>query len=281
MNWLALGLIGSLVVTAQQPPASTLGDNAALRYWSAFAQMQDSTITPEQARELQAVLDGSARYSESKYRDLVDRNRLAVETLQRGAAIPQCDWGLEYERGSATPIDYVRKALALGRLNVLYALHQLDTGDRHGAIRTLARGMRFSHDVAVGGPLIAALAAKKLYLAHLRAINLAEQMKALTPDEKALLSGELSKHEPDGVDWQSTVRHEFEVLSRSGSPVPAAVTELYRRTLEDARQLPNLQQAIARTPQPIAALIPNPQNILAQKRELDERLQTFRLMLRE
>lgn len=34
---------------AQQRPG--LGDNAALRYWAAFAQMQDSTITNEQAKE--------------------------------------------------------------------------------------------------------------------------------------------------------------------------------------------------------------------------------------
>lgn len=30
-----------------------LGDNAALRYWSAFAQMQDAALTDQQVKELE------------------------------------------------------------------------------------------------------------------------------------------------------------------------------------------------------------------------------------
>ena len=49
----------------------SLADNAALRYWSAFSAMQDSAITDEQARELNAILDGTAPYDDSKYKDLL------------------------------------------------------------------------------------------------------------------------------------------------------------------------------------------------------------------
>ena len=77
-------------------------------------------------------------------------------------------------------------------------------------------------------------AAKTLLVSHLRAVDFAAHMKALSPDEKALLSEGLGKIGPEGVDWQSTVRREFEVLARSGSPVPAAVEELFRRALQDA-----------------------------------------------
>ncbi len=38
-----------------------LGENAALRYWSAFAQMQDSAITDQDAKELNLILDGRLR----------------------------------------------------------------------------------------------------------------------------------------------------------------------------------------------------------------------------
>jgi len=277
---LAVAFAASFILTAQPPPESRLGDNAALRYWSAFAQMQDSSITPEQAKELQAVLDGTVPYSESKYRELVEHNRLAVATLQRGAELSQCDWGLEYQLGSGAPIEYVRKSLALGRLNVLYSLHQLVTGDRQGGIRTLSSGIRFSHDVAVDGPLLAALAAKTLLIAHLRAVDFAAQMKALSPQEKSLLSEALGKIGPDAVDWQSMVRREFQVLARSGVTVLPAVTELYRLTLQDPGQLPRLQQAIAATAPSVAAVIPNPQRVLDQKRDLEERLQKGRLILR-
>src|SRR5438270_13300172 len=96
-----------------------LGQNAALHYWSAFAEMQDSAITDQQAKELNLILDGTAPYEDLKYKDLVEKNRPALETMARAAALPNCDWGVDYELGAEAPVDYVRKALALGRLNVL------------------------------------------------------------------------------------------------------------------------------------------------------------------
>jgi hypothetical protein len=38
-----------------------------------------------------------------------------------------------------------------GRLNVLYAFHLFKTGNKDGAVRALAAGLRFSHDVGNGG----------------------------------------------------------------------------------------------------------------------------------
>src|SRR5262249_2629560 len=214
-----------------------------------------------------------------KYRDLVGRNRRAVETLLRGAALSECDWGLEYQPGSEGPIEHVRKALALGRLNVLYSYHQLATGDRSGAIRTLAGGIRFSHDVAAGGPLIAALVAKTLIVSHLSALDFAARRQPFSANEKTMLSTALATIGPEGLDWPSTIRREFEVMARSEPRVPASIGELYRRTVEDAGRLPELQRAIAGTPQSVANRIPSPRRVLDQKRELDERLRQSRTML--
>jgi hypothetical protein len=33
---------------------------------------------------------------DSKYKDLVDRNRPALELMARGTALANCDWGLDY-----------------------------------------------------------------------------------------------------------------------------------------------------------------------------------------
>jgi hypothetical protein len=72
MNMLRF-LFSIFVVVALSTGAATaqqnlrLGDNAALRYWSAFAQMQDSAIPDQQARELTAILDGTAAYDDSQY----------------------------------------------------------------------------------------------------------------------------------------------------------------------------------------------------------------------
>jgi hypothetical protein len=121
--------------TAQQNVR--LGDNAALRYWSAFARMQDSAITDQLARELTAILDGTAAYDDSQYKDLLEKNRAALETMIRATALPNCDWGLDYRLGADLPVDYVRTSLSLGRLNVLYAFHLLLTGDKEVATHAL------------------------------------------------------------------------------------------------------------------------------------------------
>src|SRR5580700_4470482 len=112
-------LVAASPVLSPAQQGSKRGDNAALRYWSAFAEMQDSAITDEQAKELNLILEGTAPYSDLKYRDLVEKNRSALETMIRGTALPACDWGVDYGQGHETPVDYVRRALELGRLNVL------------------------------------------------------------------------------------------------------------------------------------------------------------------
>src|SRR5215469_11844980 len=150
-----------------------LGDNAALRYWAAFSEMQDWATTPQNAKELRAILDGTAPYDDLKYKDLVAKNELALRVMQRGTTRPNCDWGLDYDLGPDTPVEYVRNALQLGRLNVLYAFHQMTNGDKEGAVRTLAAGMHFARDVAQGGSLFATLVAKDLLENHFQTAEFA------------------------------------------------------------------------------------------------------------
>jgi hypothetical protein len=105
----------------------------------------------------------------SRYNDLIQKNTPALEIMERGTSLPNCDWGLDYGLGGEVPVDYARKALALGRLNILYAMHLYHSGNKDGAIGALAAGLRFSHDLANGGSLFATLAAKDLLVTHLTA----------------------------------------------------------------------------------------------------------------
>jgi len=152
-------LLPGVCVSAQRNMA--LADNAALRYWSAFSAVQDSAITDEQARELNAILDGTAPYDDTKYKDLLEKNTLALEIMARATSLANCDWGLDYG-AEDVPVEYARKALVLGRLNVLYAFHLFIAGNKDGGVRTFAAGLRFSHDVGNGGSLFATLIAKDL-----------------------------------------------------------------------------------------------------------------------
>jgi len=110
-------LLSAIPTCAQKNPS--LADNAALRYWSAFSAIQDAAITDQEAKELNSVLESMGPYDDSKYKDLLQKNTLALEVMARGTLLSNCDWGLDYGLGEDVPVDYARKVLVLGRLNVL------------------------------------------------------------------------------------------------------------------------------------------------------------------
>jgi hypothetical protein len=289
---LAVALVAAPAMPQSAEKGAKPGENAALRYWSAFAQMQDVALTDAQVKELNRILEGTAPFVESTYKELIARNRQALETMARGTALPYCDWGIDYHLGPDAPVDYVRKALQLGRLNVLDALH-LGMSDREAAVRALAAGVRFSHDVADGGTLFSALAAKNLLAAHLRAMAFIVHMKGLSADERTTLRNALARIGPDGLDWQADVKRELAILR---GPLPTAkgvqelnpqalaalarISNLYVSALSNPSVLPELQKAIANAPQPLRDLIPNPRRVAQQKQDLTRELQKVRAILK-
>ena len=173
--------------------SQSLAENAALRYWSAFSEVQDSGITNPPAKELNAILDGTAPYATS---------------------VPNCDWGLDYGLGQDLPVEYARKAFVLGRLNVLYAFHLLKTGDKDGAVRALTAGLRFSRAVANGGSRFATLIAKDLLVSHLRAVSDTLRLEPLSATERTRLQQAVTGLGSHGVDWQSAMKQEMGVLNK-------------------------------------------------------------------
>jgi hypothetical protein len=259
-----------------------LGDNAALRYWSAFGQMQDSVITEEQAKELNLIIEGTAPYRDLKYRDLVEQNRPALETMVRGTALVNCDWGLDYDLGPNTPVDFVRKALTLGRLNVLYSFHLALSGDKDASVRVLAAGLRFSHDVANGGTLFASLVAKHLLADHLRVIAHALQVEELSPRERLLLRQAIEQIGPEGLDWKGNVRRELTLpngLDSQSSAALARIIPVYIGVLDQPSTLPELQQLIAGAPAALREITPNPRHMVEAKQDLTEKIQQARALL--
>lgn len=259
-----------------------LGDNAALRYWSAFAQMQDSPLTDEQAKELNLIIEGTTPYQDLKYRDLVEKNRPALETMVRGTALRDCDWGLDYRLGSDTPVDFVRKALTLGRLNVLYAFHLALNGDKDGGVRVLAAGLRFSHDVANKGTLFASVVAKHLLADHLRLITQALQVEELSPAERLILRQAIDQIGPEGLDWKSNVRRELGILHGVDPQSSAALARIipgYVAVLDQPSTLPELQQLISSAPAALREIIPNPKQVVEAKQDLTEKIQRTRALL--
>jgi len=285
-------IILALVLCAVSASAQrnvSLADNAALRYWSAFSAVQDSAITDEQARELNAILDGTAPYDDLKYKDLLEKNRLALEIMARSTSLSNCDWGLDYG-AEDVPVEYARKALVLGRLNVLYAFHLFIAGNKDGGVRTLAAGLKFSHEVGNGGSLFATLVAKDLLVNHLRAVANAVHLEA-DPLRGPLSAAQRSRLQEavaqlgEGLDWRSAAMRDLEALRTQyagDSQASAALKRIissYTAVLDDQSKLPVLDEAIHSAPQQLASVIPNAKRVLEQKQDLNNKLLQTRSLL--
>jgi hypothetical protein len=280
MILLALLSAGSALAQRNSP----IAENAALRYWSAFSEIQDAGISDQQAKELNAILDGVAPYDDSKYKDLLEKNALAFEIMARATSLPYCDWGLDYGLGHDLPVEYARKALVLGRLNVLYAFHLLKTGNKDGAVRALAAGLRFSHDVGNGGSLFATLIAKDLLVSHLKTIAGALHLEQLSATQRSQLQAAVARV-AEGLDWPMAAKRDLDALHADyagNSQASSALTRVissYVDAMNDDSRLPALNQAIEGAPQTLANVIPNAKRVLEQKQDLNNTLLQTRSLL--
>jgi hypothetical protein len=280
MILLALLSAGSALAQRNSPMA----ENAALRYWSAFSEIQDAGISDQQAKELNAILDGVAPYDDSKYKDLLEKNALALELMARATFLPYCDWGLDYGLGHDLPVEYARKALVLGRLNVLDAFHLLKTGNKDGAVRALAAGLRFSHDVGNGGSLFATLIAKDLLVSHLKTIAGALHLEQLSATHRSQLQAAVARV-AEGLDWAVAAKRDLDALHADyagNSQASSALTRIissYVGAMNDDSRLPALNQAIEGAPQALANVIPDAKRVLEQKQDLNNTLLQTRSLL--
>jgi hypothetical protein len=203
-----LALSSTAIADSTQKPA----DNAALRYWMAFAQMNDSQISHVDAMRMDAMINSGSAWDEKQFGPILEQNKAAIETMIRGSNLPYCDWGLESELGPATPIDYVPKARALARLNNMYAMRLASVGDYHGAARSTIAGIRFAQHLAENGSFLSALTAKS---ALLPALIQAERITAnnrMHGDDLASILQAVRALPEGGFDWPAATRAEATAL---------------------------------------------------------------------
>ena len=274
----AIVLFSGLLTAAafgQTAPSDQLGENAALRYWSAFAQMQDSAMM---SGKIPGLDDPSVK-------ELFEKNKAALETMQRGTMLPNCDWGIEYQLGARTPVEYVRKALVLGKLNALYVMYLEAHGDTEGAVRAMTAGLRFSHDVANDGTLFATEVAAGLLMAHLPMIpNIVHA--GISPAQRMALQKSVVQLGTAGLDWQGAVKRELGIyrgtdhhLSAQGLAALSQITPLYVEAMSDPSVLPRLQKMIEDAPVDLRNFIPIPDRVVDVEESLQNHLAEVRGLL--
>lgn len=203
---------------AQTPPV-----NAALRYWMAFAVMRDPPADKATADLLEHVSEGTEVWDEAKLGPIIDDNRQALAIMQRASTLAFCDWGLEYELGSRTPIAHLAKARTLGRLSVVAGKRLQAQGQLQQAVDMWLAGVRFSRHMAEGGTLISSLSGQRVMEASLRAIHRDGVLKALDTGTKERIKVFLRALPEDGFDWSAAMRRDaasFEVTLQQLDAVP-------------------------------------------------------------
>jgi hypothetical protein len=146
----ALGLAITLLVLpsksalASGPPDP--GANAALKYWQGFAALPPLTDAEQKKLGdcLTMPLDDQARQTVSKA-------RYALDMMQRGAALPRCDWGMGYEEGVGTLLPYAAAARLTANLACLRARVRFEGGQTAEALDDIFAGMTLGRRVSLGG----------------------------------------------------------------------------------------------------------------------------------
>jgi hypothetical protein len=130
-------------LAAQPQPAARGGggQNAALQYWQAFAQMPQLDEA-KQKLLASAVAPGDASPTDPAAAELADSAKDALLYLHRGAAIGPCDWGLHREDGPDLLLPHLGKGRDLGRLACLRARQDFARGDN-------AKGVEAAGDTLV------------------------------------------------------------------------------------------------------------------------------------
>jgi hypothetical protein len=209
--------------------------NAALRYWMAFAEMQDTWADKATQDLLEKTAAGEAAWDEAKLAPILDANADAISVLQRATKLPDCDWGLEYGRGWKASIAYAARARALARLNTLEGMRQLAKGDSQSAVNTWLAGIHLSQDLTRGGSLIFALMAKNVLLPDLRLLAQTARNGQLSEAEKKQVLAVVRALPEDAFDWGSAwgietvstsdLLHELQTASDPGATYEAVMSK--------------------------------------------------------
>ena len=140
------------LAAAQPPGAQPAAENAALKYWTAFA------LLPALDKEQQKLLDGWNKAPlDAAALKLLERSRNSLVYLHRGAKLPRCDWAPDYEDGVRLVLPHLPKARALARLAALHARHELEQGHWKAGAEDVAALLQLARHLETDRMMIPAL----------------------------------------------------------------------------------------------------------------------------
>jgi hypothetical protein len=208
MFLIAVSIFFGATISAAQTRKPIETRNAALRYWMAFADLQDPPADKATADLLEKTATGEAAWDETKLGPILDKNQDAILAMQRATKLPECDWGLEYDRGPSASIAYVPRARVLARLNTVYGMRLAANGKAQEAIDTWLAGIRFSQHLTRGGGLIFSLIAKMTLLSNFNVLRRTVQGGGWTSLQQKQVEDAIRTLPKTGFDWSEALWHE-------------------------------------------------------------------------
>jgi hypothetical protein len=246
-----LGLLLSATTARAQTELPPETHNAALRYWLAFADLQDPPSDKATQELLEKTAAGESPWDEAKLGSILDLNAQAIQEMQRATKLSECDWGLEYSRGPQASIAYVPRARVLARLNTLDGMRMMAKGRTQAAIDTWLDGVQFSRHLAQGGTLIFKLVARMSLHSNFDALTRAAQAGQLNDRQKHEIAAALRALPDDGFDWSEAMAFEEGSL------------EVLVRQMRQAMSPAAYYQEIMGKPAPPGFAIPGPNDLAA------------------
>ncbi len=142
---------GAASAQESKAPPSDLGRNAALTYWRAFAAFPE--LTKEESSIVAAYRPGFEPKSTPEQRaDLAKRLTRALELMHEASQIPQCNWGIDYEKeGPNADLTYLAKSRDLGRAAAFRARYFWQEGKRKEAAEDLRAAVIMARQVGNEG----------------------------------------------------------------------------------------------------------------------------------
>jgi hypothetical protein len=185
----------------QGDTGAKVSQNAALRYWMAFAQMKELPVGS-------STTDADA---------LLDANADALATLARATRLSECDWGLDYDLGPSAPIAHLPKARALARVNSAAAVRSMSRGKTDEAVDRWLVGMRFAQHVESGGTLISTLSAWSVLREAWDGMQPWIAEKRLTPFQRGRLADAVRGLPETVFRWDLAVLNEARLLETASA----------------------------------------------------------------
>src|SRR5271156_5302784 len=204
---------------AAMPPETR---NAALRYWLAFAELQDPPADQTIQDLLEKTAAGAIPWDEARLGPILDKNEGAILAMHRASKLPECDWGLEYSLGPRASIAYAPRARVLARLNTLYGMRLAAKGDSQQALEAWLDGLQFSQHMAKGGTLIFTLIASMSLSSNLNALQQAASQGELGKQQEIQAAAALRAMPESGFDWRAALSYEEDAIEVALDEVKAA-----------------------------------------------------------